>query len=74
MASIGITNDFYQNYFGIFRNEMCRPIHIRMVGQVGYIAVPLYLLLLQVVQNLVRFENRCKENSEVDHTATEHTS
>jgi hypothetical protein len=53
---------------------MCRLIHIRMAGQVGYIAGPLRILLLQIMQNLVRRENRCKENSEVDRTATERTS
>jgi len=45
-----------------------------MVGQVGYIDVPLCLILLQVMENLVRCENRCKENSKVDRTATERTS
>ena len=69
-----MTNVFYQNSYGIFQNEMCRPIHIRMAGQVGYIAVPLCRILLQVMQNLVRCENRCKENSEVDRIATERTS
>ena len=74
MACIGITNVFYQKFFGIFRNTICRPIHIRMDGQVGYISVPLCLLLLQVVQSLVRCEKTCKENSEMDRAATERTS
>ena len=46
-------------------------IAIRMAGQVGYIAVPLCLLLLQVVQNLLRCENRCKKISELDRATRE---
>ena len=38
------------------------------------ILLSLCLLLLLGVQNLVRCENKCKENSEVDRTATERTS
>jgi hypothetical protein len=64
----------YQNSFGIVRNEMCRPIHIRMAGHEGYIAVPVCLLLLQVTQSFVRCENKCKDNSEMFRTVTERAS